>query len=202
MKTKFLCAILISSAFITGNAYSQEKKEMAKPVAKKVSVQKSVKAAAKSDWENIMTDNITSIKSLVTMGSKVVSDGNASGEAEKMMMGAQMINKGLEIMESHEHTADSMKMMKASAKSVPTISKANYEMINKSVNESIELLMKMGNKMVKDGSANNEGQKMMTGSEMLKSGMMLHNSISHLDKHNSGMHHMVIKEEKEIYIKK
>ena len=187
MKTKLLTvisAIVLLSTF-NNYAYSQAKKMTP---AKKVAV---TDFHQSKDWKNLMVDNVKGSRDLIMMGSKILNDGNMANEAEKMLMGSKMMISGLEILEHqmHEHShSHSTKM----AKMAPIFTKDVYLMLDKAVDTSSAMLMRMGNKLITEGNTNKEGQKMMTGGELIHSGIHLHHSMEHVEiamKHNGNDSH-------------
>jgi hypothetical protein len=205
MKTKILTVITISSLILSStNAFSEEKKvESSKNTVKMEHKHHNHKNMNKDhhnseQWKNIMSDTLNSVKNLITMGAKIVKDANASSEPEKMIMGAKMMMNGIEVLAGHkEHH------MKHNTKNMGSMdmTKENKNLIHKSVHESSELLIMMANKLIKEGNSNNEGQKMMIGSEMLKIGTQLHHSYMFIEHGEMGKEHKMIREEK-IIIKK
>ncbi|MFN8576223.1 MAG: hypothetical protein U0354_05150 [Candidatus Sericytochromatia bacterium] len=208
MKTKFLLSIVLSSLLISSNAYSETKKtdpvkENDKTMHKEHKMTDEHKKMHEQhhnseQWKNIMSDTLNSVKYLVSMGAKVVKDGNSASDPEKMMMGAKMMTNGLEILAGHQehHMENKSKNMGSM-----NMTKENKEMMHKEVHESSMLLIMMANKLIKDGNSNNEGQKMMVGSEMLKMGANLHHSYMYIEHGGMGKHHKMMREEK-IIIKK
>lgn len=126
---------------------------------------------------NVMNDTMTSMRSLITMGNKIIADGNASGESEKMMMGAKMMLTGIGML-SHHMMHHKMEMKKSSSKNdmshSPALSADVLASLKKMADDSSMALIKMGNKMVSEGNTSSNAQKMMAGGDMLEKGMMIH----------------------------
>ncbi len=201
MRTKFLSVITTSLLFSTFSNYAYSQEMMStKPVVKKETkmVAKTPKKAVTVDfnqseeWKNIRADNVKSSRDLIMMGAKIVSDANMSNESEKMLMGYKMILSGLEIMghmyhgNKHSHVAKGKKMPEP-------LSNDMYLSIEKTVVQSSAMLFRMGHKLVKEGNTNKEGQKMMTGGELIHSGIDLRHTMKNIkmstkNKENTNAH--------------
>jgi hypothetical protein len=112
-------------------------------------------------------------KSMMMMGSKMIEDGNKAGDADKMMTGAKMLHMGMMTMDMGMMH---MKMMDKKSKdmmmSKMNMTKANMDNMHKMMADNANMLMNMGNKMIKEAGA--DADKMMKGRKMVNMGMMLH----------------------------
>lgn len=208
MNTKILTAIITSTLIMTSfNAYSAPNPS-AKPSSSPSNTDKmrmdqhkmhmkNMNSKMKDmhnteQWKKIMTDTLNNAQSLVDMGSKVVKDGNFANNPEKMIMGAKMMISGMNILNTHKEHQMMMKDINKQAKPM-NMTTEKHNTLMKSINESSELIMLMANKLIKEGNSSNDPQKMMSGSELLKTGMDLHHGMMSGHGKKEMMHHKMKK---------
>lgn len=195
MKIQILTAFITGSlVFISNSAYSATPKSSGTDNMRMQQHRSQMQTQMKNmhnteQWNKIMSDTMLNAQNLINMGAKVVKDGNFTNNSERMIMGAKMMISGIKILDKHkEH-----QMM--SNKKAVTMTQEKHMALLKNIDESSELIMLMANKLIKDGNTANDIQKMMSGSELLKTGMKLHHSMMpDDDKHD--MHHKKMKKNK------
>jgi hypothetical protein len=158
IKSAILCAFIIG---VSNNpSYSKNKMKMGT-------------MTMSPEMMNMAMATMDNNKSMMMMGSKMIEDGNKAGDADKMMMGAKMLHMGMGTMDMGMMH---MKMMDKKTQdmmmSKMNMTKANMDMMHKMMTSNANMLMNMGNSMMK--SAGTDGEKMMKGSKMVKVGMMMH----------------------------
>ncbi len=182
MKRK-LASLAVISCLIIGISNSPVFAEDTKAMEKSMSMKKMDSHA----MNPMVKMNGESIHNLINMGHKMVKEGNSSGDADKMMMGCQMICQGMMI--GHQTTMHMVMHMMHDKKMKKMHSKMSMDKIHspevmadiknsmKMAAEVADMMMSMGNKMVKDGNTASDGKKMMTGGKMIDMGMKMHHMV-------------------------
>jgi hypothetical protein len=186
MKNK-IAALALISCLIFGISNSPVFAEETKTMEKAMDMKKAPAKSGMSGMDPMMQMSGESIHNLINMGHKMVKDGNTAGDADKMIMGTQMLNEGMMLghhmtMHMMMHMMDDKKMMKmhknmSMDKMYPPEVMADIKNSMNMAAETADMMMSMGNKMVKDGNTAGDGKKMMTGGKMIHMGMMMHNMV-------------------------
>jgi hypothetical protein len=174
MKRKFLAVALVSF-FITGfstPSFAENTRAMEDAMNKNKTMGNMKMTQEMMDMAMTTAENN---KNLMMMGSKMIADGNKTADAEKMLMGARMMHMGIMNMHMgmmHMRMMDKQTrdMMMSKMKMTPE----NMANMSKMMMDNAMMMGNMGNKMMSEGNAAGDSNKMMLGSKMVHMGMMMH----------------------------